>query len=470
MTVRRRGTLLAGVATLLGLSLAGTGCQSSLKCHSCATGHRVATTAEPASSGLAWRSRPAATVSRPLLAGTGRSVAKDGSLTPIASSAYRNTPAVATMLRPIPASPRPANAVSGWNPVQRVSGEIRIVPDIGSPPSVSLDRPQGGVVAAPPLPMPVETPLQPLPVPAPLVSADPEKVEREPIPPAPKTGSSRTKPRNGNGGKDKELLPAPREVANGNGKREAGYPVLPPPTITHPPVAPREFQKRALSSYILEPPDVLQIEASRDIVDPNQPISGPHLVRPDGTIGLGSYGSVFVAGMTLEQAKFHIVEKIRERQPKIKPADVWEGLKVDVTAYNSKFYYVIADGGGYGETVVRIPITGNETVLDAISQIQGLPVVASKKHIWVARATPHDHHHPMILPVDWYGITQRGSAATNYQIFPGDRVYVNSDVRIRVDSNLAKIFSPIERIFGITLLGATTVNAIKGNQGGQGGF
>lgn len=33
MTVRRRGMLLAGVTTLLGLCVAGTGCQSSLKCH-----------------------------------------------------------------------------------------------------------------------------------------------------------------------------------------------------------------------------------------------------------------------------------------------------------------------------------------------------------------------------------------------------------------------------------------------------
>ena len=144
-----------------------------------------------------------------------------------------------------------------------------------------------------------------------------------------------------------------------------------------------------------------------------------------------------------------------------------EGLSVDVLAYNSKVYYVITDGGGYGEQVVRIPVTGNETVLDAISQIQGLPVVASKKKIWVARATP-DHDHPNILPVDWNGITMGGRAATNYQLFPGDRIFVNSDCRIRIDSHLAKIISPIERLFGITLLGATTVNTIKNKGGGTG--
>jgi polysaccharide biosynthesis/export protein len=34
-----------------------------------------------------------------------------------------------------------------------------------------------------------------------------------------------------------------------------------------------------------------------------QQISGQHLVRPDGTIGLGNYGAVYVAGMTLQQVK-----------------------------------------------------------------------------------------------------------------------------------------------------------------------
>ena len=34
-----------------------------------------------------------------------------------------------------------------------------------------------------------------------------------------------------------------------------------------------------------------------------QVIDGQHLVRPDGTIGLGIHGNVFVTGMTLTEAK-----------------------------------------------------------------------------------------------------------------------------------------------------------------------
>jgi len=87
--------------------------------------------------------------------------------------------------------------------------------------------------------------------------------------------------------------------------------------------------------------------------------------------------------------------------------------------------------------------------------------VASKKRIWVARAVSHETDHPEILPVDWCGITQRGIAATNYQIFPNDRIYVAADKWISTDSWLAKRLNPIERLFGAALLGSSTVNSIR---------
>jgi polysaccharide export outer membrane protein len=244
-----------------------------------------------------------------------------------------------------------------------------------------------------------------------------------------------------------------------------GHPGLYPPP---PPRIPREFHKRALSTYIVEPPDVLLIQGSRNVGLPIQPISGQHLVRPDGTIGLGIYGSVFVAGKTLEQIRIAIAELLHAGpNKKLKVDEIRQELDVDVIAYNSKYYYIITDGGGFGEQVYRVSITGNETVLDAVAQINGLPAVASKKQIWVARATP-GHSHPVILPVDWNSIAQKGSAGTNYQLYPGDRIYVHSQKLIRIDSLLSKVLSPIERILGTTLLGATTVNAIRGRNTNSG--
>src|SRR5439155_19567809 len=109
---------------------------------------------------------------------------------------------------------------------------------------------------------------------------------------------------------------------------------------------------------------------------------------------------------------------------------------------------VITDGAGFGEQVYSFPCTGSETVLDALARINGLPAVASKRHIWVARRSPHGGPE-QILPVDWINTTQGGVAATNYQVLPGDRVYVMSEGIFRTNNFLAKWLEPIERIFGI---------------------
>jgi polysaccharide export outer membrane protein len=237
----------------------------------------------------------------------------------------------------------------------------------------------------------------------------------------------------------------------------------------HPNAVPRELHKMSLPAYTVEPPDILLIESSRGL--PTQPVRGQHLVRPDGTVNLGIYGSVYVTGLTLEQVKAVVAPAIASRLDKavlaknpVKPEDV----NVDVLAYNSRVYYVITDGAGYGEQVVRVPVTGNETVLDAIAQINGLPAVSSKKHIWVARRTP-GHGPDQILPVDWCGITQRGESGTNYQLFPGDRVYVKAQKIITIDATIAKVLSPIERLLGVTLLASETVNSIRGTGSGVNG-
>jgi polysaccharide export outer membrane protein len=185
-----------------------------------------------------------------------------------------------------------------------------------------------------------------------------------------------------------------------------------------------------------------------------QQIRGEHLVTPDGTITLGTYGSVYVTGLTIAEAKAAIEQHLSQFLEKPE-------ISVSVGGYNSKVYYVLFEGGGYGEQMVRLPITGNETVLDAISQLNGLPAVASLKNIWVARPAPDDCAGEQILPVDWLAITSRGSTATNYQILPGDRVHVQADFLIATDNFLAKLFAPFERVFGVTLLGTQTVRQIK---------
>ncbi len=181
-------------------------------------------------------------------------------------------------------------------------------------------------------------------------------------------------------------------------------------------------------------------------------IAGEHLVRPDGQISLGIYGNVRVAGMTLDEVTAAVTAQLN------KYLDAPE-VRVDMLGYNSKVFYVVTDGGGNGERVDRIPFTGNETVLDAVAQIQGLSDISSKR-VWVARPSPPGCAGSQVMMVDWRGITQDGVTTTNYQILPGDRIYIKADDLIALDNMLVKITTPIERVMGMILLGAGTYNRV----------
>ncbi len=191
-----------------------------------------------------------------------------------------------------------------------------------------------------------------------------------------------------------------------------------------------------------------------------QQISGQHIVRPDGTVSLGGYGSVYVAGLSLAQVKQAIESHLAKYL--YRPEVV-----VDVHAYNSKFYYVITDFAGNGEQVTRLPHTGNETVLDAVSLIGGLSAVSSKK-LWVARPAPTECGNDQILPVDWCGITRKGQVKTNYQIMPSDRVYILSQPLTKFDTYLARTLAPVQRTLGVVLLGGSVQNQFRNNGGGNG--
>ena len=199
-----------------------------------------------------------------------------------------------------------------------------------------------------------------------------------------------------------------------------------------------------------------------------QQVAGEHLVGPDGTINLGTYGSVHVTGMTLEQAK----EAIETQLGKFLDAPL---VSVDVFSYNSKVYYVITEGAGQGDNVARFPVTGNETVLDAIAQINGLSKLSSKD-IWIARPAPSGVGCDQVLPVDIESIMKGGATATNYQLLPGDRVFIAQDPWIAFNGIIEKVTAPFEQILGTSLLGVQTVQTFNrlpfgfNPNGGAGGF
>jgi len=235
---------------------------------------------------------------------------------------------------------------------------------------------------------------------------------------------------------------------------------------------PTELKKVSMPEYVVEPPDIITVEVLEAL--PGRPITGEHLVRPDGTISLGFYGDVYVAGLTLSEIKEKVILHLRdyindevlgivEPGKDGKDAEPLKNLKdssrvfVDVTSYNSKVYYVQGDVGVPG----RLPITGNETVLDAINYAGGLIPTASTVNIRLVRPAPPGASKPTLLPVNLAAIINDGDPTTNYQLMPGDRVMVYRDPIVRTTVFLDRLAAPFNSVLNSMLQYSFTARSVK---------
>lgn len=201
---------------------------------------------------------------------------------------------------------------------------------------------------------------------------------------------------------------------------------------------------------ILTNPEV-SVQLARTAGTP--PVTGEYMIGPDGTINLRQYGSLRVAGKTVTEIRQDLNRLLGQffDSPQV---------SVEVRQYNSKVFYVITEGAGLGDNVRRIPVTGNDTVLDAISAVDGLSQVSSAE-MWVARPAPGGMGCEQIMPVDYNAIAHGGSTATNYQLMPGDRVFIASDNLIAANTFISKVTAPIERLLGISSLGTSTIRNMQ---------
>jgi polysaccharide export outer membrane protein len=184
-----------------------------------------------------------------------------------------------------------------------------------------------------------------------------------------------------------------------------------------------------------------------------QPVTGQYLVAPDGTINLRQYGQMHVAGKTIAEAEVALDKHLAQFFDSPDAA-------IEVVAFNSKVYYIVTQGAGLGDNVVRVPVTGNETVLDALTNVGGLSQLSSKK-IWIARPAYGGFGCEQILPVDYDAVTQGASTCTNYQILPDDRLFIAEDRWIAANTFVAKVTDPIQRLLGFTTLGISTVRSTQ---------
>jgi hypothetical protein len=124
-------------------------------------------------------------------------------------------------------------------------------------------------------------------------------------------------------------------------------------------------------------------------------------------------------------------------------------------------FYIITEGAGLGDNVRRVPCTGHETVLDAVSEVNGLSQISGSK-MWIARPSSSNGDKSDILRVDWEAVSRKGINATNYKLMPGDRLVIGADPVIARNSAFATRMLSLERTMGVVSLTASTLSALDG--------
>ena len=197
-----------------------------------------------------------------------------------------------------------------------------------------------------------------------------------------------------------------------------------------------ELAKAPLPPHRVEAGDVLVIEPN----DFNSPVQIPsdHTVQQEGTIDLGSYGRMQVAGLSVpeiqQRVQFAVMqqEALRHQSgiglashngqpPRRMEESLDLGVAVRLVSQERGAVYVMGEVNAPGS----YPIVGSETVLDALITAGGLSDRANDHKIILTR--PQTEGKPrFILPVCYQQILQLGDTSTNYQLQPGDRIYVPS--------------------------------------------
>ncbi len=208
---------------------------------------------------------------------------------------------------------------------------------------------------------------------------------------------------------------------------------------------PKELAKSVLPAYIIEPGDTLVVEPTE--LDTPIRLPGSQPVLPDGTIDLGRYGRPVVAGKTVpeieaEARKLIDAQIARDAKDAKEPKDAAKEprergpgtVNVRLVGRESKVFYVL----GEVNSPRAYPLSGRETVLDGILVAGGITRQAEVTKIILSRPTKPEGCR-VVLPVCYLNIVQLGDTSTNYQLQPGDRIYVPSQNPLD-DFNLKALF------------------------------
>ncbi len=172
-----------------------------------------------------------------------------------------------------------------------------------------------------------------------------------------------------------------------------------------------------LALLILEPSDILEIEAEGQFSQAYPTVAGPHLIGPDGTVNLGSFGSQFVAGMTIDQAERVLRDAVTRHVPITR-------FRVSVHAsYGNEYSVVVLKDRGICH-LSSFPFNGNETVLDAARRVEDAAGF-SNPSVWVIRDASNGSGSQQVVHVDWDSSTGGSSNTSSVKVFPKDRIFIS---------------------------------------------
>src|SRR5690606_17283145 len=138
---------------------------------------------------------------------------------------------------------------------------------------------------------------------------------------------------------------------------------------------PRELARTVLPGHFLQPGDVVVVEPVR--LDSDVRLPADQRVMADGTVDLGGYGRVIIAGLTLEDAERLIEQRIVDAGG--------DRAQINVRLIEpQQVYYVLGEVNSPG----AFPLIGSETVLDGILAAGGLTGRASACDLILVRPTP----------------------------------------------------------------------------------
>jgi polysaccharide export outer membrane protein len=193
---------------------------------------------------------------------------------------------------------------------------------------------------------------------------------------------------------------------------------------------PSDSRPETIRDYQIAAPDKLLIT-----VRPEPVITRTVTVRPDGKISFDLIGELEVSGKTIPNVRQEISDRIKDF---IVAPDVTVMLEESL----SRKYFIFGEVGRVG----YFPLVGRVTAVEALAAAGGPSRFASLNASRLTRPIPEGQG---VYPVKYRDITQNGDPTTNYELQPGDVIYVPPNASARIGYALQIVFFPLQQIFGL---------------------